>query len=1029
MPLVPEGEDQLSTGISALPQPVEDKESSSVLDVAAAAERTSNLAGTLYDRLNNPKPDAKAVPGFDPLVSVPKGYEPYAEKFLDAHSPEDMAWIRERIDSEEADKRTIQRAGGWGFAASLAAGLTDPLTLASMLIPGGGETRLAMAGRAALINAGTSAAQETAMHQLQVTRTMGESALNVGASALVGGVLGSIASHVPRGELDRVTAATGAEMNKTPDVTATLGIRGSSFDDHMTGPELLKALEDNEKAHLANPQHADVNSGGMPELHPVPEESTAGAAAAKKTDIEGESFARGAKTIAEGPIGGISPSGRTMASPALSVRKLTQDMVNIPENLEKNYQGIATSSPVERELWKYEGDWNTAKNARADAFKTYRERVAGEGNADPLSRRDFNEQVSFAMRRGDNHDIPEVAQAAKDTRRIIFDPLKERAQKLGIISHDPNIHADSYLMRQYNVNAIRENMGDWMQRLTKGFMDQGVEQSEAMSIAHQVSRNVQGSERGTMDWKAMDGVVPMSGRGKERTLNLPDTLLEPYLNNDIDHLSHSYLRSLAPEVEMTERFGSRDMKDQFQDISDEYARLKQKALQQGDNGKAADLDKQQTRDIRDLSAMRDRLYGIYGQPKDPAAFAVRAGRMLRSVNALRLLGAATLAHFPDLANMTMKFGLPQSFAAVAKMLTSSEAMKLTRSEAQRMGAALDMSMNVTASLLGDYASHSQFAEQRVMNRATRAFTIATGETPLITAIQATTSTLSQHEIISVARKVAAGKNVSNNVLARYASGGLDKDMLTRIAGQYEASGRKVNGLHFGMSDTWKDQNTAAAFESAVLRDAHSVTLRPGAGDTPLLMSTELGKTLLQFKSFGFAASRTVVNPLLQGLAHGDPRAAQAILALVTMGTASYVAKQTAAGQPIETDPARLAMEVADKSNLMGWTSELAFPLLWQFGEKNLSRWGDRDPVETLLGPSAGLVAAAYERHFPSRMFGDQETANDTFRRSDLHFLRRLAPGQNLWFLRRAVNSTEDYVGDAFNLPGTSNKERELAMNQ
>jgi hypothetical protein len=233
-----------------------------------------------------------------------------------------------------------------------------------------------------------------------------------------------------------------------------------------------------------------------------------------------------------------------------------------------------------------------------------------------------------------------------------------------------------------------------------------------------------------------------------------------------------------------------------------------------------------------------------------------------------------------------------------------------------------------------------------------------------------------------------------------------------------------------MSDTWKDQTAAAAFESAVLREAHGVTLRPGAGDTPLFMSGELGKTILQFKTFAFAANRIIVNPLLQGLANGDLRAIQGMFALAFMGAASYVAKQTAAGQPVELDkPGRLAMEVADKSNLLGWTGEMIFPALWQLGMKDLSRWSDRDAAETLLGPSAGTVATAYERRLPAKLTADTDAGEKGFARSDLHFLRRLMPGQNLWYFRRGVNALEDAIGDAFDLPGESNADRATKKEQ
>ncbi len=134
------------TGAAPMPQAA-DPDGPSALEVAAAAERTSNLAGTLYDSITNAAPNPTVKPGFDPLVSIPKGYEAQASLFADVRSPIDMELRRQQIDRENADKQTIARAGGWGLAATMAAGLTDPLTLASMVIPVGAPTRLAQAGK------------------------------------------------------------------------------------------------------------------------------------------------------------------------------------------------------------------------------------------------------------------------------------------------------------------------------------------------------------------------------------------------------------------------------------------------------------------------------------------------------------------------------------------------------------------------------------------------------------------------------------------------------------------------------------------------------------------------------------------------------------------------------------------------------------------------------------------------------------------------------------------------------------------
>lgn len=1295
------------------------------LDVAAAAERSSNLAGTLYSTLSDlsSKPEAKQQPGYDPVQAIPKGYEQYGDRFLDAQSPEEVQWIKSRIDSELVDRGVLARAGKGGFAASLAAGMTDPLTLASMAIPGGGETRLLQAARLAVTNAGVSAAQEMAMHELTVTRTASESTFNVAGSAVLGGILGAaIRPHVPapvarevgenlsrelhtngggdaslgpaqrsvldtalpsdvagehrvappqtppleerfRSELatdyegakaryaalkepgvadtdggrilnvdmarelapdyvaDRTRSAEvhepasdfvkkmyaeklaeapqagkdpmvlftagGTGAGKTTAIEAVPGVKAVAdraqivYDTNMNklgsasekveqalaagkdvhiayvyrDPEealvhgalpramrmgrtvpieehvkthagafdVIKALQkryagndrvsfsviDNsrgkgdvalssmekigqkrynvpveelrnavEKEHQAGrisdavrsgtlgraaeaggrvppndravpggqPQRESQAAGGPPErgtpagsepLEPTSdtgvvnpnEESTAGAAEVRRGGRE--ELARGARTLAGGLIGKVSPSLRVLAGQSTVARRLVQQLANIPEFFEKNFRGEATAQPIERKLWGYEGVWWQGLKARAEQYKAYRERLTADGQT-PIARSDFNREIAYAMRRGDQHQVPEVAKAAAQTRATVFQPLYDRAIKAGLVPAEAKLHADSYLTRQYDAVKIRQNMAQWLDTLAAGFRAKGVDPAEARDIAHQATRSVLGSERGTMDWHVMDDIVPRSGQMKERTLTLPDELLEPFLNSDIDHLSHSYLRSMAPEVEFTERFGTRDMKDQFDEVKDDYTRIMERARVAGQD--IAPISKEMDKVVADLAAIRDRLYGVYGQPKDPGSFFVRAARVLRSDNALRLLGAATLAHFPDVANVMMRYGMPKTFGAIGKLLTSPGAMRLAGDEAKRMGAALDMVTNATVASLGDFGSHSQFAEQRALAKVTRAFTIITGETPLITMVQGLTSTLAQDEILRAAEMTARGAELGTGTSAKLAAAGLDGDMLKRIAAEGIGHTREVNGLRFGMSDAWTDKGAAQAFESAVLRDAHGVTLRPGAGDTPLFMSTELGKTILQFKSFAFAANRIVVNPLLQGLAHGDIKAIQGLFALTFMGAASYAAKQKAAGQPMElNNPKRLAMEVLDKSNLMGWTSELIFPALWALGMKDLSRWSDRDAAETLLGPSAGTVSSLYERRMLSRRMpgDDEEEGRKDFSRSDLHFLRRLLPGQNLWYFRRAVNALEDSVGDAFDLPGTSQKERaeQVAANQ
>ncbi len=939
-------------GVSRLPQiaPEQPAERPPALDVLAAASRQANIAGSLYDAVANGTPTTPEVAdGYDALDDI-AGYEDFAERFITADNPSQTRAIKARIDQEQRDRKTLGEAGGWGLAATLGAGLTDPTTLLSMAVPLGGETRLAKIGTLIGQQIAFDSASELAFHGLQETRTAEESAINVGAGAVLAGTLGALITRVPKGKIEALRQKLATDLQ-------------------------------------------------------TPVESTGGAAAVRATTREQETISTGGEALAE-TLGRVSPGDRLLTSESLAARRLVQELSETPEMMAKNLEGIATPTSVETLLKRRMGSWWEAYRDRGLAFGEYRKRVKAEGGK-PLSRGEFSQEVAYAMRRGDQSPIPEVADAARQTRKLVFEPDKAKAIKLGLLPEDVKAKgADSYLMRQYDVGRIRANQGAWIETLADGFQAQGVTRAEAIDIAHKVTRNILGSERGTLDLDVMGDVVPESGRLKERTLNLPDEVLEPWLVNDIDHLTEAYLRTLGPEVEITERFGDRQMKDAISQVTDEYGVLKQRAVEAKDDATLARLQKLEERDMQDIAALRDRLYGRFGSPKDPGSFFVRAGRLIRSVNYVRLLGGQVISAFTDAARLVMQYGAPKLASSALRLATNIEALKIGRTAARKMGIGLDLVLNTRGIALGDVAAHSAFAEQRVMRKIADVFSVASLQSPWNAVMKSWASVMSQDDVLRAASKIADGKALSKRDVARFASMGLDEDMLRRVAQQTAEHGTESNGLRFANSDQWKDQSAAQAYEAAILREVDMAILTPGAGDLPLVYSTEWGKALLQFKSFAISSTRRLVIPTAQGLAQGDIKTMQGVAALYGVGALVYVLKQTAAEQPIATDPTRFAMEVVDKSGMLAWGGDVIFPSLWQMGSDDFSRWSDRQPVETLLGPVGGTVADLYTSRWPSRVTSGELS------QADIHKLRRLMPGQNLFYLRRAINELEAQAGEA-----------------
>lgn len=130
-----------------------------------------------------------------------KGYEQWGSAFADSKSPEETAWIKNQIDDENEDRRVLSEAGAEGTLASIAAGVIDPVTVASMFILGAQGSLAARIGSQIAIGAAGTALSEVALNNQQHTRTLGESAAHITAGAMFSGIFASAGANViPRGQ-------------------------------------------------------------------------------------------------------------------------------------------------------------------------------------------------------------------------------------------------------------------------------------------------------------------------------------------------------------------------------------------------------------------------------------------------------------------------------------------------------------------------------------------------------------------------------------------------------------------------------------------------------------------------------------------------------------------------------------------------------------------------------------------------------------------------------------------------------------
>ncbi|MEM8027414.1 hypothetical protein Q4R25_12655 [Morganella morganii] len=504
-----------------------------------------------------------------------------------------------------------------------------------------------------------------------------------------------------------------------------------------------------------------------------------------------------------------------------------------------------------------------------------------------------------------------------------------------------------------------------------------------------------------------DGLTKHAGFTKARTLNIPDERIKDFLESDVNYVMENYIRQVAPEIELTKRFGRVDMDGQIKAITEDYNRLISEAVTPKERAK---LEKRREADLRDIRAMRDRLLGTYGAPKDPASFFVRAGRVARHVNFLRLLGGMTISSLPDMARPIMQHGLRSALKPLGKMMTDISKMRIAKADLREMGIGLEYALSSRSKVIADLNdpySRRSFLE-RGLEWSSQKFGNFTLMNQYTDTMKMWSGLITQSKVLNAAKAIAGGKKLSKKEITKLAHIGIDESMLRRIAEQYSRHGEDLGGMLTGHSHLWDDRVVREAFQNAVLKDVRTTVITPGIGDTPLMMSSELGKIVMQFKTFFFATHNRA---LVSGIQSGDASFYYGALLQVGLGSLVYVLKSMMAGREINTDPANLVKEGLDWSGMMGWLGEPnnvlenlsggTYGMSAMFGGPPASRYQSRNGIGALLGPTFDLGGDI--KNITAGVL------NGEFDDREVRSVRKLLPFQNLFYLAPLLNQVEEQL--------------------
>lgn len=476
--------------------------------------------------------------------------------------------------------------------------------------------------------------------------------------------------------------------------------------------------------------------------------------------------------------------------------------------------------------------------------------------------------------------------------------------------------------------------------------------------------------------------MTMSSRGplKERTFNIPDHLIEDFLEHDIELIGRRYARVMAADVELTKMdkrqggAGKPTLASQLERVKNDYLTLREAVNSNpaftDPKAKASALKalaKSEKNDVEDIGGVRDLLRGQYKVDTQHTNYA-RVLRMAGVFNFMRSLGGVVVSSLSDAARPPMVHGMARYMSeGIAPLVTNLKAVKLAVEDAKLLGAVTERSLQsrlaTMAELADPYSSHSPF--ERFIDNAANVFSKMTLLPWWNDMHKSIASVLVQNRLLKNAavdyEKLAPGELKYMGFL------GIDAHMAERIAKQFDEFGNVDGNVHIPGLANWTDEGARRAFAGAVNKDVDSIIVTKSVADVPLFAHTPTGRALLQFKSFALASNQRV---LMRGLQEGPGSFITGMVGMSALGMLTFYLKQVESNRDLNDNPGRWLAEGIDRSGVFQLAFEVnntweklggsgiyalagaAFPDATQ--RAPASRYANRDAFGALLGPSFQL---------------------------------------------------------------------------
>lgn len=529
----------------------------------------------------------------------------------------------------------------------------------------------------------------------------------------------------------------------------------------------------------------------------------------------------------------------------------------------------------------------------------------------------------------------------------------------------------------------------------------------AEEITNELVRKIRGVEQKgvTMPYDMKIGV---RGPAKERTLNfIKQSDLKPWTVQDVEKLSRDYTRILGTDIELQKKFGDLNLEKAQAEISDEYDILRAKAKSEGARTK---LDAQEREVKQTLTDLKNIIRGDYGRVDRPDSFLPTAARISRNINYLTKMGGVVLASLVDPINIITKHGLGRFLNSGLKALIfNSKGYKLAAKDTRFIGQSTETILHSQVSLMSGisnpYSSKSTFENLTASLAANYSKLNLLGQWTDVT--KRLSSVVSQQriseEIANFEKGTITKKNRSYLALL-----GIDDQNSQGILRQIEKYNSKEGDLTILNLEKWDDRDAFEAFSNALNLDIDRTIITRGVGEMPVLMNTEMGKTILQFKSFIFAANQQI---LIAGLQQADTAFLTGMVSMIGTGMMVYYLQSKTKGMEISDDPDVWLLEGLDRSGLLpvfmeinGYADILGVGVGNAVGSREPSDQPGKAVISRAGGPTIGALSDAVDVGVSTAR---KVRGEGDFTESDQRKAIKMLPYNNLFYLRAVFENLEN----------------------